>query len=117
MSSKQLSGTNPLQYFQNFPEKFKELKDKYKGVVDEALSAKTVTFEETCMDLAYCKCLIAAVEQARAVKSGTCLEHAILDAREAQKAANNQQQETNKIINNLYGVDSDEELDDLLEEH
>jgi len=106
---------NPLQHFAVYPEKFKELKKAYGDAVRG--DGSSFEFDGQQIDLTYCKYLIEAVEQSGQAKEvnteATTMNARIAQFYEAKKARD----ATNKIINNLYGVDSDEELDDLLEEH
>ena len=106
---------NPLQHFAVYPEKFKELKKAYSNAVRG--DGSSFEFDGQQIDITYCKYLIEAVDQSGQAKD-VKTEATTMDAKRAQfYAAMKARDVANKIINNLYGVDSDEELDDLLEEH
>ena len=103
---------NPIQYFSANPEKIDTLKNAYERAYQDAISCQQVCFEGQLLDLRYCKHLIDAID--RDVTSNKSLDETLLDTFKLRREVEEAQAESNKLLCNLYGVDSEEELEDLL---
>ena len=89
---KNFSDSNPVQYFVANPGKLVQLKTAYEQAVNDALKAQQVCFEGQLLDVGYCKFLLEAIDNT---------DPSVFD--------------TARILNNLYGVEDDDELDDMFE--
>ena len=81
---------NPMYYFSLHPDRVDELRESYEHAISDTTSKQEVCFRGASMDVSYVKHLLSAIDN-----SG------LLD--------------TARIVNNLYGVETDKELMDLFE--
>lgn len=105
--------SNPIQYFSTYPDKINTLKNAYERAYQDAISCQQVCFEGQLLDLRYCKHLIDAIDR-EDIKGEVTLDETLLATFKLRREVKEAEAESNKLLCNLYGVESEQELEDLL---